>query len=170
VYQLRWIAPELSRIQNQIAHSFDVIKSARSLESTLAEAERTIRNYLITQDRRQLEEHRTLARAAPDQLSALRRLVGEDYPQRVAILDKQVETALAELHRLVETHDHEGAEAARSALRNHLNVDSLGLIGTSIDSIAAAEDRHLASLQLRAAEHERTFAGAALGAGVLALL
>src|SRR5262245_6169791 len=171
VYQVRWIAPELARIQAQIAQSFEVIKAAHELERTISDAERSERNHLITGDRAQLAEYRALAQRVPPLLAQLREQATDGgQPGRIPAPEQQIGVSLAEIERLATTYEREGPEAARRALRQHLGSDSLRRIADTTDAIVAAEDRRLAALQLRAAEHERTFAGAAIGAGLLALL
>ena len=169
VYQVRWIAPELSRIQSGIARSFEVIKSARQLEQTLAESERGVRNYLVTRDSGQLVEYRKLLEGVPSEVSDFRRLAGTDYAGSMTVLDKEVERTRSQLRQMVEAYEREGADGARNALRGHLESDPLHAIGATIDSIVGAENARLAGLQAEAKQHERTFAGAAFGAGVLAL-
>ena len=171
IYQVRWIAPEMTRIQGLITQSFEVIKAAHEIERTVSDAERSERNHLITGDRAQLAEYQELARRVPPLLAQLRdKASAGSQSGRIPALEQQLAVSLAEIERLARTHEREGPEAAQRALREHLGSDSLRRIADTIDAVVAAEDRRLAVLQLRASEHERTFAGAALGAGVLALL
>src|SRR5258706_3441343 len=172
LYQVNWIAPELRSIQGQVGRSFEMIKSARVLERTLADAERSERNHLITEDPAQRAEYRAFALAAPALLSKLARLA-DDHPQqrnRMTTLEQQVRVALGELTHLAETYERDGPVAARRALRDNLGTDAMRPIAQTLDAVVTAEDDRLSELQARAAQHERTFAGAALGTGLLAVI
>ena len=171
VYQVRWIAPELGRIQDNVAHSFEVIKAARSLERTLSGAERSERNYLITEDPEQLARYRDFSRQAPALVWKLRRLAIDSPNQgpRLPELEKQVETSLGHMKRIYEAYQRRGAEGGRRELRGHLDDDSLRRLSVLIDDVVASEDRRLAELQARASRHEESFAAVALVAGLLAI-
>ena len=171
IYQVRWIAPELGRIQGRIGHSFEVIKAARFLERTLTGAERSERNYLITGDAARLAHYRDLAHQAPALLWKLRRLAVDSPGQGPLLpaLERDVGLALERMQRIDETYQRRGLESARQELRAHLDNDPVRRLGLLIDQIVAGEDRRLAELQARFARHEETFAAVALVAGLLAL-
>src|SRR5258706_173163 len=172
IYQVNWIAPELRSIQEQIGRSFEMIKSARVLERTLADAERSERNHRITEDPAQDAEYRALAHTAPALLSNLARLADDHSQQRnrMTTLEQQVRVALGDLTRLAEIYERDGPVAARRALRDNLGTDAMRPIAQTLDAVVTAEDDRLSELQARAAQHERTFAGAALGTGLLAVM
>jgi len=170
LFQVRSIAPELDRIQVGIGRSFEVIKAARSLERAMTGAERSVRNYLITGDTAQLDESRARAREALPMPWKLRRLAPLAQGERIAALEHEVASALAALQRLADTYAREGPLVARNELRRHLGDDTMSRIAATLDLVVAAEDQRLGMLQARAAEHERTFAGVAIGTGVLAVI
>jgi len=171
VYQVRWIAPELERIQDDVAQSFEVIKAARSLERTLAGAERSERNYLITEDPELLNRYRDFARQSPALVWKLRRLAVDrpEQASRIPELEKQVDAALAQMKRIHEAYQRRGADGGRRELRGHLDNDSMRRLSSLIDDVVTAEDTRLAQLQTRASRHEETFAAVALAAGLLAI-
>ena len=171
IYQALWNAPQLRRDRELVSRTFEVISTARELEWTGRDAERGQRNYLITGDASHLSTYRTGMQEAPGLLAKLKSLTSDNPEQqaRMPVLERELESKLAELRRTAEIRQTRGPDAAFEAVRASLGADTMGAISRTVDAIVEAEEKLLKQRQARAAENERTTARTALVAALLAL-
>ena len=171
IYQAVWNAPQLKRDRELVAHTFEVMRIARELEWAARDAERGQRNYLITGDASHLSTYRTGMQEAPGLLSRLKSLTSDNQDQqtRMPALERGIENKLAELKRIAEVRETNGANAAFEVIRAGLGADTMGAISRTVDAMVEAEEKLLRERQGRAAENERTTAHTALVAALLAL-
>ena len=171
IYQAGWNAPQLKRDRELVAHTFEVMSTARELEWAARDAERGQRNYLITGDASHLSTYRTGVQEAPRLLSRLKSLTSDNQDQqaRMPLLERGIENKLAELKRIAEVRETNGPNAAFEVIRAGLGADTMGAISRTVDALVEAEEKLLRERQTRAAENERTTARTALLAALLAL-
>src|SRR5437016_40936 len=74
IYQTAAILPDLARNQEAVAHTFQVIDTARALDQSIQDAERGQRGFIITGDPQYLEPYTSGAAATPARLAELKAL------------------------------------------------------------------------------------------------
>jgi PAS domain S-box-containing protein len=172
IYQAVWNAPQLKRDRELVAHTFEVMSTARELEWAARDAERGQRNYLITGDASHLSTYRTGMQEAPGLLARLKSLTSDnpDQQARMPVLERGIESKLAELKRIAEVREAKDANAAFEVIRAGLGADTMGGISRTVDAIVQAEGKLLREREARAAQNERTTARTAIVAALLALV
>jgi PAS domain S-box-containing protein len=172
IYQALWNVPELSRGREQVAHTFEVITTARALDRALSEARGGVRGYLITGNAENLAGYRTAIAEIPSLALRLKQLTADNSEQqrRMPMLEGLIATRLAQFEHERIVREREGAVAAAESLRAVIALDTLSSIRQLIDAAVAAENELLARREVRAAANERDAANAGLAGGVLALV
>jgi PAS domain S-box-containing protein len=166
------VAPQLKAGPEQIAHTYEVIATARGLERAIQDAERGQRGYLITGDTLYLDIYRRGTLEAPARLAQLKQLTlgNTEQQRRWPVLEHQVNIKLAELKRALDVRERGGFEAARLIVQASSGLDAMNAIDRVIDAAVAAEREVLAERLAGAAEFERAGRNAAFAGGVLALV
>ena len=145
VYRAVSIVPAIHESQARVAHSFEIITAAHSLDQAMQDAERGQRGYLITGDDAYLKPYYAGLQKIPKTRQELRRLTrdsAEEQPH-FAVLDAEIKTKLAELKKTIETRQREGFEAARRIVETDVGADAMRAITDQIGAIIAAENRLL---------------------------
>jgi len=152
-YQATTILPELARSRAAVAHTFQVIDTARALDEAIQDAERGERGFIITGNTEYLEPYMRGVTDAPTRLAEFKKLT-EDNPEqqrRLDLLEEQINTEFSQLKRSVEARQNEGFDAARQVAATntaHTMRVITGLIGFAISTEYGLLDRR----QTRATE------------------
>jgi CheY-like chemotaxis protein len=98
------VAPQLKAGPELVAHTYEVIATARGLERAMQDAERGQRSYLITADAAHLDVYRSGTADVPLRLARLKQLTlgNAEQQRRWPVLEHQVEIKLAELRRTLD--------------------------------------------------------------------
>jgi len=110
-YQAVRIAPELEQGRAQVAHTFEVLRTAQALDQSLQDAERGQRGFLITGDNTYLAPYQQGIETVPGLLAKIQRLT-EDNPEqqrKLPVLKNLVDTKLNELARTIEARNATGS-------------------------------------------------------------
>ena len=174
IYQGLWNAPELKRSRERVAHTFEVIAAVHALDRSLRDAERSLRIFLLTQDKSQLETYRGAARECQGVLATLNQMTADNPQQqrRLAELEPQVEARLAELSRTVQLLERKHSVAAVQAVQMNLggNPKSMQAIDGVLRAMVDAENALLTARQKRAVEDETLTVSVAFAGTLLAVL
>jgi PAS domain S-box-containing protein len=170
-YQFASNAPKLRQSRELVAHTFEVMATARLLELSIRNAERAQRNFLLTGEEPLLAPFADSAEQVPRLLQTLKALTSDNPEQqaRMPELEREVAAKLAELQRVREVRQQAGRQAALAFLQQRLASDPMATIGTMIGSVLASEDELLKSRQERAARDERNAVVAAVLGAVISL-
>jgi CHASE3 domain sensor protein len=135
------VAPQLKAGPELIAHTYEVIATARGLERAIQDAERGQRGYLITGDTLYLDLYRSGTLEAPARLAQLKQLTlgNTEQQRRWPVLEHQVNIKLAELKRALDVRERGGFEAARLIVQASTGLDAMNAIDRVIDAAVAAE-------------------------------
>ncbi len=157
VYHATGIRPELARRQTSVAHTFQVLDTARALDRAIQDAERGQRGFIITGKPEYLEPYRTGSQEAPARLAELKKLTEDnpDQQRRLALLGDQIKIKLLELNRTIEVGQAEGFDAARQIVETNVGYDSMRVITELIGLAISAETKLLSDREVRAAEAQR---------------
>jgi PAS domain S-box-containing protein len=171
-YQTARIAPELEQGRAQVAHTFEVLRTAQALDQALQDAERGQRGFLITGDEAYLAPYQQGIEAAPGLFAKIQKL-SEDNPEqqrKLPILKNLIDTKLTELARTIEVRKRDGFDAARQIVLTNVGADAMRAITTLIDAFVATEDALLNERFVRVADIETRNRASAVVSGVLALV
>jgi signal transduction histidine kinase len=171
IYQAFWNAPELRRSRDLVAHTYDVILTARALERTIKEAEQRQRSLLLTGAPSDMVAYRAAIFEVPEALARLKRMTADNAEEkrRLPNLEYQVKIRLAALQRTADILESKGRDAALRAFRADPGLDATtmraidGLVQSTVD----AETSLLKERTKRAAQDERETALEGLAATVL---
>ncbi len=143
------LVPQLRQSQALVAHTFEVMRAARTLDMALQDAERGQRGFLITGDDAYLAPYRTGIEQAPLKLRELRQLTADNPEQqhRIDFIETQMATKLAELKQTISVRRSEGFDAARRIVETSVGMDTMRAIVTEIARVIATEDRLLDARQ-----------------------
>jgi hypothetical protein len=113
------VAPQLKLGPELVAHTFEVIANAQSLQRGVQDAERGQRGFLATGDVAYLELYRKSAGEAPALLARLKQRTTDNPEQqrRWPVLEQQIGAKLDELRQTLEVGERRGLEAARQIVR-----------------------------------------------------
>ncbi len=115
IYQWTETAPELTQEEDLVLHAYDVIATARALETTLGQAERGQRGFIITANPNYLDSYRAGIAGTPPLLAKLQQLTAANsvQRQRMPVLQQEVNRRLAILKQSLDLREHAGFDAAR---------------------------------------------------------
>jgi PAS domain S-box-containing protein len=166
------VAPQLKAGPELIAHTYEVIATARGLERAMQDAERGQRGYLITGDAPYLDAYRGATQEARVRLAKLKQLTlgNAEQQRRWPVLEHQIDIKLAELKRALDVRERGDFEAARLTVQANAGLEAMNAIERMIDAAVAAERDVLAERLASAAEFERAGRNAAFAGAVLALV
>jgi PAS domain S-box-containing protein len=174
-YHATAILPELAGSQAAVAHTFQVIDTARALDQAIQDAERGQRGFIITGDVKYLEPYTTGIDEAPIRFDELQKLTADDseQQQRLSQLEEQMKVKFSELKQTIEARRNQGFDAARQIVETNIGQDTMHAVNDLIGSAISTEYKLLAEREARAAQDQRTNAllsivGAALASAVLA--
>jgi signal transduction histidine kinase len=171
IYQAFWNAPELRRSRDLVAHTYDVILTARALERTIKEAEQRQRSLLLTGAPSDMVAYRAAIFEVPEALARLKRMTADNAEEqrRLPNLEYQVKIRLAALQRTADILESKGRDAALRAFRADpaLDATTMRAIDGLVQSTVDAETSLLKERTRRAAEDERETALEGLAATVL---
>jgi PAS domain S-box-containing protein len=142
IYKAISLVPALRQSQAMVAHSFEVIAAAHSLDQALQDAERGQRGFLITGDDAYLQPYHAGVQAAPGKLDELRQLTRDSAEQQphIRLLDTQIKTKFAELQRTIDLRRTEGFDAARQIVDTNVGADAMSAIIEQIGGIITGEN------------------------------
>jgi PAS domain S-box-containing protein len=171
IYTAIGIVPALRQSQALVSHTFEVIAAARSLDRSVQDAERGQRGFLITGADSYLEPYETGVRAIPGRLQELRQLTRDNPDQQphLAVLNKEINTKLAELKTTIDLRRNEGFDAAQRAVNTDVGAVAMSAITEEIDAVIANENQTLEQRQGAFAELARANLLISAAAAVLAL-
>jgi PAS domain S-box-containing protein len=163
------VAPQLKAGPELVAHTYEVIAGAQSLERAIQDAERGQRGFLITGDPAYLETYRRGESQVAGLLAKLKALTADNPEQqrRWPILEEQVRVKLAELRQTISAYEREGPEAAKRIVRTNVGLDAMQGINRVIDAAVATERALLVDRMARAAEFQHEGRRAAFIGGML---
>jgi PAS domain S-box-containing protein len=145
LFHARYIDPALQRSQAGLAHTFDVLATARRLGLAIADAERGQHGYVITGDQRYLDAYRRAADAAPARLAELERLTADDrdHRRRLRLLRQHLDAKLAELQQTIAVRRDQGFDAARQIVESRVGFNAMAVITGILDNVIEAENKAL---------------------------
>jgi PAS domain S-box-containing protein len=152
-YHATTILPDLARSRTAVAHTFEVIDTARALDEAIQDAERGEGGYIITGNTEYLEPYMRGVKDAPTRLADFKKLT-EDNPEqqrRLDLLEEQINTEFSKLKRSVEARQNEGFDAARQVAANN-TAHTMRVITRLIGFAISTEYGLLDKRQTRAAE------------------
>ena len=140
-YQALNRSPGITRSQQLVSHSIEVILAAQSLRGALQDAERGQRGYLLTGQPAYLEPYRAALHDTPQLLARLGELTADEPAQtrRVAAIVPAVNAKLEELRRTIEIYRASGFDAARSIVETNSGFDDMRALEVGIDELVATE-------------------------------
>jgi len=173
VYQDFWQTPELRRSRDLVVHSYEVILTAKRLESTIKEAESRQRSFLLAGEPEDMDAYRAAMREAPEVLANLKRATAgnADQQRRLPNLEYQIQAKLAALRGAAEILESRGHDAALRAFRTGpaFDLTTMHAIEGLVQSTIDAEASLLQERARHAAADEHAMALEGLAATVLAL-
>ena len=168
--------PQLTRNREQVAHTFDTITTAQTLQRSVQDAERAQRGFLITGDATYLAPFDKVLDDLPMLLAHFRQLAGNnpEFVRRAGALEEQVSLKLRELNASLEIYRSQGPDAARAFVGTNTGRDAMESITALIDGAVAAQSFALTDQFTRAADDERRVAtfnqiGGGLALAIMAL-
>ena len=168
-YKAVSLVPALRQSQAMVAHSFEVIAAAHSLDQAMQDAERGQRGFLITGDDSYLKPYLAGAVATPGKLDELRQLTRDspEQQQHIALLADRIKVKLAELKRTVDVRRQQGFDAARRIVETNVGALAMSAITDEIGGVITTENR---LLDRRQAAFLNVVRISALTSGLAALL
>jgi len=156
-----------------VVHTYQVMNSAESLLSTLKDAERGERGYLLTGDEAYLAPYNSAIAALPRGLNELKHLTSDNLRQqaRWIAINRLTGERLAVLKRAVELRKASEVEAALTLVRSGEGELDMEELRSTLDEVIGEEHRLLAERTAEAklqATRGRWILG--LGSGALVLL
>ncbi len=172
IYKAVGVVPALRQSQAMVAHSFEVINAAHSLDQAAQDAERGQRGFLITGDDGYLKPYYAGVQQLPAKLQELRQLTRDSAEQQQDIhrLESQIRTKLAELKQTIELRRTQGFEAARRIVETNVGADAMTEITDQIRTVIATENRMLDRRQAALFDEVRIIALTGVLAAILALV
>jgi PAS domain S-box-containing protein len=170
VYKAVSLVPVLRQSQAMVAHSFEVIAAAHSLDQAMQDAERGQRGFLITGDQAYLKPYYAGVQETPGKLDELRQLTRDSAEQQrhISLLDTPIKIKFAELKLTIDARRKEGFDAARRIVETDVGADAMTTITDQISAIIATENRLLDKQQDKFLEIVRVSALTSALAAVLA--
>lgn len=164
--------PEVVGDHELVVHTFEVINTARLLESSVKNAETGQRGFLITGNPRYLDAYSMGVHAAPDLLARLKQLTVDspDQQHRLLILEHQINIKLSELKQTVKLRKSKGFELARQIVETDVGFNAMNTISGLIDETITAEDELLEKRLTNTTENEHAVANIAIIGGALAFV
>jgi PAS domain S-box-containing protein len=171
IYKAVSIVPALRQSQAMVAHSFEVINAAHSLDQAAQDAERGQRGFLITGDDGYLRPYYAGVQQLPAKLLELRQLTRDSAEQQqdIHLLESQIRTKLAELKQTIELRRTQGFETARRIVETNVGADAMSAITNEIGAVITTENRLLDQRQAAFIDAARINALTSALAAVLAL-
>jgi PAS domain S-box-containing protein len=128
-----------------VAHTQEVRAALASLYGSLAGAEVAQRDYVLTSESAHRDEYEGLVKDVQLRLGDLRRLTADNAEQRqnVAALGKLVSARSAAMTRALSAYADAGLAAARAAMAQGRNANSIHEIRELTDHMAAIEEKLL---------------------------
>jgi signal transduction histidine kinase len=169
-YQALAQTPQLVRSREQVAHTFEVLASAQALRSSLQDAERGQRGYVLTGEPPYLKAYNSGVDGTPVQLAKLKTLTANNEEQQLRIeqLARVIDVKLIEMQLVLDAYSQSGFPAAQRIVRNNAGLDAMQSIEDQLDTIVATERELLTQRVAAAAQEERSTAYVALMSGLLA--
>ena len=145
IYRAVSIVPAIHESQDRVAHSFEIITTAHSLDQAVQDAERGQRGYLITGDEEYLKPYYAGLQKIPEKLQELRRLTRDsaDEQPHLGALDAQIKIKLAELKKAIAVRRQEGFDAARRVVSTNVGANAMSEITGEFEAIITTENRAL---------------------------
>lgn len=170
IYHATAIVPEVAHSHAAVAHTLQVIDTARALDQSIQDAERGQRGFIITGDAKYLEPYTQALTRTPAGLAQLKDLTKDDPAQqkRLSLLEQQINVKFAELKQTIAVRQDQGFEAARQIVETDLGQDTMHAITDLIGFAISDEYKLLTARETRAAEDQRASARAGIIARVLA--
>jgi PAS domain S-box-containing protein len=171
-YQLRISAPQLTQNRAWVVHTFEVITTAQALATTVRDAERSQRRYLLSGEDSYLGIYQRAIRDVPVLLAKLRSLTYDNAEQqrRWPELGRQIDNELGELQRTLQLSTRHGFSAVQEFLRNEAHFDVMPTIDALLGAAIATERSLLAERLARTVADERSNANAARASAALAMV
>jgi len=159
-----WNVQRLVDAQNRLLHTHDVLTAIAGVESSVTEAERGQRNFVITGNEEHFSHYEDAASRASSQLRELRDLVADNAGQlhRMTMLKGRMEAKLAELRGTADAWRNGGMTAAQADIAGTLVRRDLDAMRKVIDAMRGEEENQL---HRRTQESERNYY-VAIGSGV----
>jgi signal transduction histidine kinase len=142
IYESMAIAPDVVQERQLVVHAFDVIQTARGIETALSTAERGQRGYIITGNSVYLANYRTGVTEAPQLFTRLRELTTANPEQqhRMPMLQTEMNRRIAILKETLDVREREGFEPARRLVESNLGLDTMRAITALIDQVSNSEN------------------------------
>ena len=146
IYSAAGIVPASWRSQQLVAHTLQVIASARALDQSVSEAERGEFGFVVTGAKPYRDIYQSAVRDVTKRLKQLRELAADNPKQigRLALLGSAIDQKLAELQSAVEARQKEGLVPAFRTVEANLKPDTRRVISGLVELMIASEDRLLA--------------------------
>lgn len=156
IYSATGIVPASWRNQELVAHTLQVIASARALDLSVSEAERGEYGYVITGAKPYRDIYLTAAQQVVQRLRRVHDLTLDNPEQtrRIALLGSAIDQKLGELQSAVEARQKSGLVASFRVVESNLQPDTRRVISGLVETLIGAEDRLLAAREARIANLE----------------
>ncbi|MGO8817433.1 MAG: PAS domain S-box protein [Terriglobia bacterium] len=159
--------------QAWVVHTYRVINSAESVISTMKDAERGERGYLLTGDERYLAPYNSAIAALPEGLKELGNLTSDNLRQqaRLVEINQLTEERLRVLQQAIDLRKASKTDAALSLVRSGQGERAMDKLRTTLDTLVSEEQQLLGERTTEAevrASRGRWVLG--LGSGALVLL
>jgi len=169
-YQAFAQTPALVHSREQVAHTFEVLAAAQALRSSLQDAERGQRGYVLTGEPPYLKAYNSGVAGTPVQLEKLKTLTASNVQQQLRIqqLAPSIDVKLTEMRLVLDAYSQSGFAAAQRIVRNNAGLDAMQSIEDQLDTIVTTERELLAERAVAAAQEESSTTHLALMSGLLA--
>jgi PAS domain S-box-containing protein len=156
IYGATGIVPASWRGQELVAHTLQVIATARALDQSVSEAERGEFGYVVTAAKPYLDIYAGAARQVTQRLKRLHDLTTDNPEQtrRIALLSSAIDQKLAELQSAVDARQKLGLAPAFRTVETNLKPDTRRVISGLVGLLIASEDRLLAAREAKIATLE----------------
>jgi PAS domain S-box-containing protein len=145
IYKAASLLPALRQSQAVIAHSFETIAAAHSLDQAIQDAERGQRGFLLTGNDSYLQPYTAGLRQIPVKFEELSQLVRGDREQQnhLAVIASELKRKLAELKQTIEIRRQQGFDAARHIVETNVGAVAMSAITDEIGAVISGENRLL---------------------------
>ena len=137
---------EFTASAQRVSHVQEVRGALRLLYGNVADAESAQRNYLITGQLQQLENHRHLASKTTENEDRIARLVADnpDQLQNLAELKRLTSRVFGLLEQGIALYQHQGFPAARDLVASGQSISGMEAVSALIERMDAVEGELLA--------------------------